>query len=506
MVNYSPVKLLEYVRSGLVEQEHFGMLVKISADGEVFKLGDDASYPFYLRSCAKPLQTSLIVDFGLDEFYKMTPEEIAICCASHAGEFCHTKTAQVLLEKIGLDESCLKCGLHKPISKTEQDKLILAGESETILQNNCSGKHVMMLAICKKMGWGVNDYDSLSHPLQVAIQKKIYELCEVKQDYSITKDGCGVPIYAMPLENMICGYLNLFLDEKYSKIRNAFLQKPYLIGGENRLDTAIMSVNKKLIAKVGAGGLCIVVNLEKKEGLIIKIMDCDMKARAICLIDALKQLNWLDESMLENDLIKAQNKKDILTLHGEKIGEIVPAFSFSSSFRAFPFEINGNLYDIPDVNNFEDCIVKVFNIFQECFGIAVMSKINFYIDNATFMSGCTPIITRILKKYLIIKLGIEKFDDTVQIVYQFSHELCHYVFYSYCGLEKKLADFREESICSAMSLCMIKNILPNSLDYYVNYTKNHPNEAYRGGSEIAQNIDYDINALKHIILETIKSK
>lgn len=321
MVNYNPVKLLEYIRDGLVEQEHQGIIVKVSFDGIVNKVGDDCNYPFYLRSCAKPLQASLLIDFKADKSLNMTSEEIAICCASHAGEECHVNTVKSLLNKIGLDESYLKCSLHKPLSKREQEKLILSCQSENILQNNCSGKHTMMLAICKQMGWVVNDYHLQNHPLQIAIKEKIYELCEIKKQFPQTKDGCGVPIYAMPLENMVKGYLNLFLNEKYSKIKEAFTNNPYLIGGENRLDTAIMSANAKLIAKVGAGGLIIVLNLEKKEGLVVKIMDCDMKARAIATIEALKQLFWLDSNMLKNDLIKEQTKKDILTLHGEKIGE-----------------------------------------------------------------------------------------------------------------------------------------------------------------------------------------
>ena len=320
MIDSHPVKLLEYVRDGLVEQEHFGIFIKMSKDENIFKIGDDKDYPFYLRSCAKPLQAALLVDFKLDEFYSMTSDEIAICCASHAGEVCHAQIVQGFLNKIQIDEKLLKCGLHKPLSKLEQNKMVLSGEKETVLQNNCSGKHAMMLAICKKMGWDLMSYDEDNHPLQIAIRNKIYDLCQVYRDYPVTKDGCGVPIYAMPLSNMLYGYLNLFLDEKYLKIRDAFLENPYLIGGEDRLDTAIMSVNKKLVAKVGAGGICIVVNLEKKEGLILKIMDCDMKARAICLIEALNQMNWLDDKMLEDNLIKAQNKKDILTLHGEKIG------------------------------------------------------------------------------------------------------------------------------------------------------------------------------------------
>lgn len=327
MTNYFPAKILEYYRDGLIEQEHFGLFVKVLHGRNISKIGEDNNYPFFLRSCAKPLQTSLLIDFEVDDYYNMTCEEIAVCCASHSGETCHVEVIKGLLNKIGLDESCLKCGLHKPINKKEQEKLILAGITENILQNNCSGKHAMMLAICKRKGWSINDYDNSSHPLQVAIKDKIYELCNIVSDYPVTKDGCGVPIHSMPLENMVKGYLNLFLDEKYSKIREAFVQHPYLIGGEDRLDTAIMGVNNKLIAKVGAGGLCIVVNLKQKEGLIIKVMDCDPKARAICLIEALKQLGWINNEMLEHDLIKAQNKTEILTLHGEKVGEVKFCFN-----------------------------------------------------------------------------------------------------------------------------------------------------------------------------------
>lgn len=321
MVNYSPEKLLEYIRDGLVEQEHSGFLIRVHADGKCSKIGNDKNYPFYLRSCAKPLQASLLIDFGLDEFYNMTSEEIALCCASHTGEPCHVQTLKGFLKKIGIDEKLLKCGLHKPLSKTEKEKMLLQNETENILQNNCSGKHCMMLAICKKNDWDLKTYDEKNHPLQIAIKNKIYELCDVNSDYPVTKDGCGVPIYSMPLTNMLKGYLNLFLNEKYSKLRDAFIQNPYLIGGEDRLDTAIMTAGKNLIAKVGAGGLCIMINLEQKSGFILKIMDCDMKARAICVIEALKQLSWLNNEMLENDLIKWQNKTDILTLHEEKIGE-----------------------------------------------------------------------------------------------------------------------------------------------------------------------------------------
>lgn len=320
-----PQLLVEYIRDGLVEQSHYGFAVLADKTRAFDFTGDSKDYPFYLRSCAKPLQASLIIDYNVDTYYDMTSEEIALCCASHAGEETHVQTAVNFLKKIGLDESYLKCGLHKPISKTEQEKLLLSGKKENVFQNNCVGKHIMMLAICKLKNWDLNTYYEEKHPLQIAIKEKIYELCHINIDkpacfvnpltltsYSITKDGCGVPIHSMPLKNMLHGYLNLFCNPKYEKITQAFRNYPYIIGGKDRLDTMIMQNSQDLAAKVGAGGLCIVVNLKEEEAFVVKICDCDMKARELVVVDTLKNLHWAD--------IKVD--REIKTLHGEVIGKI----------------------------------------------------------------------------------------------------------------------------------------------------------------------------------------
>ncbi len=308
-----PELLVTYLRDGLSEQEHYGYIVLANRQRAFDFTGDAKNQPFYLRSCAKPLQASLIIDFGMDKFYEMTEEEIALCCASHAGEEIHVNIAKNLLNKFELAENNLKCGLHKPISKTEQQKLIKGEKTETILQNNCSGKHLMMLGLCKMKGWSLEDYDSPEHPLQIAIKEKIYELCNVTKEYPVTKDGCGVPIMSMPLENMLHGYLNLFCNHKYGKIKNAFLNNPYIIGGEDRTDTKIIENSQGLIAKVGAGGLCIVVNTNTEEAFVVKISDADMKARELVVLKTLKNLHWAE--------IKADTA--IKTLHGETIGEII---------------------------------------------------------------------------------------------------------------------------------------------------------------------------------------
>ena len=312
--NTEPAKLVTYVRDGLIEKEHFGYVVRYGKNHIIEKIGDDKNYPFYLRSCAKPLQAALIIDYELDKKYNLTEEEIALCAASHAGEKVHIDIVKNILNKFEIPEEKLKCGNHAPISRSAQDELLLLGKKSSAIHNNCSGKHAMMLGLCKLNDWDMDNYDNINHPLQQAILKKIYQLCEVKtQEFPVTKDGCGVPVPSMPLENILKGYLNLFCNPKYEKIKNAFLNHSYTIGGENRTDTKIIENSKGLIAKVGAGGLCVVVNTQLEEAFIVKICDADMSAREFVTIDLINNLHWANIQIPHN----------IETNHHETVGTVI---------------------------------------------------------------------------------------------------------------------------------------------------------------------------------------
>ena len=135
-------------------------------------------------------------------------------------------------------------------------------------------------------------------------------LCEVKDRYPSTTDGCGVPILSMPLYNMLVGYINLL---KYDRIVNSILNHPYIFGGENRLDTEIIQNTHGILAKVGAGGLCIVVNVQKKDAFVVKINDCSMEARRFAVLHTINRLGWGE--------INYDNK--IRTLAGKIVGEII---------------------------------------------------------------------------------------------------------------------------------------------------------------------------------------
>lgn len=315
-------KLVEYKRNGLVEQEHSGLVLHMNQNEILSMVGNDNGYRFYHRSCMKPFQLSALIDEDVDKKYNFSLEEIAVSTASHTGSLEHQRVIRNILNKIGLDESYLLCPAHKPLSVEEQKRLIREGKEPSAIHNNCSGKHAAMLALCKAKGWALNNYMDETHPLYDFVIKKVLKLCEVNDDeYSLSKDGCGLPAVGTTLFQLGKGFLNLFLDEKYLTIAEAFSKNPYLIGGKDRLDTDIITAtNGRLIAKVGAGGLCVVVNREKREALVVKIADANMPARAIIVIEALRIIKWLEETEISTSCINKQFDRDIKTLLGESVG------------------------------------------------------------------------------------------------------------------------------------------------------------------------------------------
>ena len=287
---------IRYNRDGLIDEFHEGYV----SFGE-----DNFGEPFYLRSCAKPLQATLLIDNNID----LKDEELALICGSHSGEDCHIEVARRLLKRFDINENLLKCGVHAPLSRTMQDKMLLKGEQAQPIHNNCSGKHIGFLILCKKKGWDMNSYDEPSHPLQIAVKEQINRLCEVSQDYPVTTDGCGVPILSMPLKNMVKGFESLI---RYPQIVNAIRKYPYIFGGENRTDTEIIQKTDNLIAKVGAGGLCVVLNIKEGKAFALKINDCSYDARRIALFEIINMLGW---GKIEYD-------KTIKTIAGKVVGEI----------------------------------------------------------------------------------------------------------------------------------------------------------------------------------------
>lgn len=323
-----PVSLIRFIRSDLVESEHFGYIVRFSQKGIIDEIGVSEGQPFCLRSCMKPLQATIAVDFDLVDFVNLSLPEVAISTASHAGEDRHVVLVDSILKKIGLTEKDLLCPAEEPLSLQARQGLLLSGKNPSKLHSNCSGKHALMLAACVKNGWNIKNYDSVEHLLQKHILSKVAEFAETEEfNIPVSTDGCGLPVCALSLKQLCISFLNIFLNPKYNIIRHAFEQYPYIIGGDGRLDSEIINASSgKLIAKVGAGGLIAVVNPEVKQAVAVKIADASMQARAIVTVEYLKKIGWLSSVQVESTPLFRLCDKRIKTLAGKELGEAVCNF------------------------------------------------------------------------------------------------------------------------------------------------------------------------------------
>ena len=339
----NPEQLVEVWRGSLIESRHRGHLIAVDGTGTtIASLGSPETVTF-LRSSAKPFQALPVVASGAADRFEFTEQEIAIACGSHNGEPMHVAAVRSMLAKIGLDENALKCGVHEPYSLEVARELIRKGEQPSVLQNNCSGKHAAMLALAKHSGAPIETYDEPTHPVQQMIITAVSDFSGVRVDEIVTAtDGCGAPIFAIPVRAMALMYANLVSPPKHfdtqtrescKRIVDAMIRYPEMIGGTTkRLDTELMRAGRgRFFSKIGAEGVYSVGVLPSKDwpnglGLALKVEDGDdHRARPPAVIDALRQLGVLDASDL--NALSAYSPTIIRNRRGDSVGEARAAFT-----------------------------------------------------------------------------------------------------------------------------------------------------------------------------------
>src|SRR5213596_292886 len=131
-------ELVEVWRGSLIESRHRGHLIAINATGQIISSLGAPDTVTFLRSSGKPFQALPVVASGAADRFGFTEKEIAIACGSHSGEAIHVETVRSMLNKIGLGEEALKCGVHEPFAIDVARQLIRDDQAPSVLQNNCS--------------------------------------------------------------------------------------------------------------------------------------------------------------------------------------------------------------------------------------------------------------------------------------------------------------------------------------------------------------------------------
>jgi L-asparaginase II len=332
-------KLVEVWRGELVESVHRGDVVIVDRAGRVLFSCGDPDRVTYARSSAKPLQTVPLIESGAADRFAFREEEIALCCASHNGEQSHVETVRKLLERIGVPESCLRCGVHPPYHGPAYEQLLREGADIGAIHNNCSGKHAGMLALAKHLGADLETYLDLNHPVQQRILEVVSDLTEVPaKEIRIGIDGCGVPVFGLPLRNLALSYAKLADPDglpgpraaALQRIRDAMVRNPHYVAGSERFCTRLMETAMgAAVGKVGAEGVYCVGLPEKGWGLAVKIDDGNSRAAYPAVVEALAQAQALPTSVLQE--LESFHRPVLKNHQGIEVGRIVPAFRLESA-------------------------------------------------------------------------------------------------------------------------------------------------------------------------------
>lgn len=338
----NPAPLVEVWRGRVVESRHRGHIAAVEGDGRLIAHAGEPETVTYLRSSGKPFQAIPLVTSGAADRFGFDARELAIACGSHSGEDIHAETVARMLEKIGLDESFLKCGTHEPYDLTTAERLRASGERPTVLRNNCSGKHTGMLALAVHLGARPEEYDLPDSPVQRSILRAVSQFSGLDAvDVVVGTDGCGVPVFGMPVRAMARMYASLVappsdFDEETrracARLTEAMTSYPEMVGGtRERFDTEVMrACGASVVSKIGAEGVYTAGVLPSERwpkglGLAFKIEDGeDRRARSTIAIEALRQLDVLNEDALK--ALRTYASFAVKNHRGENVGEIRASF------------------------------------------------------------------------------------------------------------------------------------------------------------------------------------
>ena len=285
--------LASVTRGGITESLHLGHLIVLNSDGSTYLSKGSPELAIYPRSAFKSIQAAAMLKAGL----QVSPEELAIICASHSGSQKHTDLVVSMLTKRDIPITALKNAIDKPLG--DKEKLSWGDKPGTQLTQNCSGKHAGMLITCQQNGWDIESYLEITHPLQMAIKAEI-ELLAGEKVSAETFDGCGAPLFAISLIGLAKAIAAVVKSDEiiYKQIVTACTKYPELVAGEGRLTTRMMRAVPGLFMKEGAEGIEVCA-LPDGRVIAIKIIDGSWRPVAPIIMEIFKRWSVVmpDESV-----------------------------------------------------------------------------------------------------------------------------------------------------------------------------------------------------------------
>ena len=281
-MSLSFVPLVEEYRGQLLENVHFGAVSVVDEKGNVLHAAGNPHHMTFLRSAAKPFQAIPVLKRHIDQKFGLTDEETAIFAGSHRGEAFHIEALESILRKTGIQEEQLHCCATYPLNEQAKADRHRRQEPKRRIFHNCSGKHSGLLALCKVEGWDELSYYEPDHPVQQEIVETLADIAEVPvSSIPLGVDGCGLPIYALPLDKIAFSFLKLACPDlihnnetaaaadRMARLMNTY---PDMIADTEFVCSSLLK-DDNLTAKGGAKGVYGIGLREERIGISLKVSD-----------------------------------------------------------------------------------------------------------------------------------------------------------------------------------------------------------------------------------------
>lgn len=295
----SPPKTVRTFRGTIVDGDSLVVGVALNQAGEIIESFGSPEFRMSPRSTFKSFQAMPYILSGAFKQEGSHLDRLALACSSHLGEDLHVKVLEPWMKELGLTETDLACGPQ-------------TGRGTSRLRNNCSGKHLGLLAASQKLGFPLKAYNDEKGALQNLLRKVFHDFFD--EDFKLNAsgtDGCSLPVYDCQIQNLAKAWLQLLKPEnsEYADacalVVKAMGAYPLLVEGTDSVTSELIAASGgDLVVKGGAAGVYTGVCVSKQIGFAFKCVDGQMDPTKEVLFDFIER-----HRLLPSDLLKSIHTK-----------------------------------------------------------------------------------------------------------------------------------------------------------------------------------------------------
>jgi len=294
-------------RGAILENIHCGRICVVDESCRIAASVGDAEAPTYCRSASKPFQTLPVIIYGLDKKYGLTERELTIMAGSHAGEDMHLEAILGILEKTGIPEDDLIMRPAFPAHKQTYERMIKNGAPPRKSLHNCAGKHLAAMMLARMLTGDHRDYWRPECAAQREIMEWISHISSHPVDeIGVGVDGCGVPVFALPLRCMAIAFMRLACPDRIeipelsaaaAKLGSLINKHPLMMRGTGFF-CSMINEDANIVGKGGAEGVYGFGLRKERLGVSLKNEDGTEDTWPIVIAEILRQLEYGDAAVL----------------------------------------------------------------------------------------------------------------------------------------------------------------------------------------------------------------